>query len=97
MTFQEPRVRTCAIVPAYNEEETIGDVIRVLALSDVIDEIFVVSDGSTDQTCENALAAGASQVFQLPKNSGANWPLVGPAPHINRSNSKLVMTFSKRV
>jgi polyisoprenyl-phosphate glycosyltransferase len=39
-----------AIVAAYNEENTIGDVLRALTHSPLIDEVIVVSDGSTDDT-----------------------------------------------
>lgn len=41
---------TTAIVAAYNEENTIADVLRALTTSPLIDEIIVVSDGSTDDT-----------------------------------------------
>ncbi len=39
-----------AIVAAYNEENTIADVLRALTSSPLIDEVIVVSDGSTDDT-----------------------------------------------
>ena len=39
-----------AIVAAYNEENTIADVLRALTTSPLIDEVIVVSDGSTDET-----------------------------------------------
>ncbi len=39
-----------AIVAAYNEEKTIGNVLRALTHSPLIDEVIVVSDGSTDDT-----------------------------------------------
>lgn len=39
-----------AIVAAYNEEKTIGDVLRALTASPLINEVIVVSDGSTDET-----------------------------------------------
>lgn len=39
-----------AIVAAYNEEKTIADVLRALTTSPLIDEVIVVSDGSTDET-----------------------------------------------
>jgi len=42
--------RVAAIVPAYNEEETLADVITVLKATGLVDEILVVSDGSTDDT-----------------------------------------------
>jgi glycosyltransferase involved in cell wall biosynthesis len=45
-------LRTTAIIAAYNEEGTIGDVIGALQASPLIDEIIVVSDGSTDRTVE---------------------------------------------
>src|SRR5262245_44673047 len=39
------------LVPAYNEERTIGAVLRrLLALGDLLKEIIVVDDGSTDDT-----------------------------------------------
>ena len=38
-------MKIAAIVPAYNEESTIGSVISV-EISPLIDEIIVVSDGS---------------------------------------------------
>ncbi|HXG58998.1 MAG TPA: glycosyltransferase family 2 protein [Thermoanaerobaculia bacterium] len=45
---------TSAIIAAYNEEKTIADVLRVLTRSPLIQEIIVVSDGSTDRTVEIA-------------------------------------------
>jgi glycosyltransferase involved in cell wall biosynthesis len=46
----------CAIVPAYNEEETLADVLSVLRSSELVDEIIVVSDGSDDRTAQVAQA-----------------------------------------
>ena len=39
-----------AIVAAYNEEKTLADVLVALTSSPLIDEVIVVSDGSTDDT-----------------------------------------------
>jgi hypothetical protein len=39
-----------AIIAAYNEEKTIGDVLRALTSNPLIHEVIVVSDGSTDDT-----------------------------------------------
>jgi len=48
-----------AIIPAYNEEITIGDIIKTVKKVPEINSIIVVSDGSTDQT---ALIAGSFEV-----------------------------------
>jgi len=61
--------RVAAIVPALNEESTIGEVVSVLRSSPLIGEVIVVSDGSVDQTAEKARLAGAT-VFELPTNAG---------------------------
>lgn len=58
-------LRVSAIVPAYNEELTIGNVVRALVASNAFDEIIVVSDGSTDRTAEEARRAGATRVDSL--------------------------------
>ncbi len=61
--------KVAAIVPAYNEAPRIGIVLDVLTRADVLDEIVVVDDGSTDTT-----SAVASQfpvkVIRLTENSG---------------------------
>ena len=51
-----------AVIPAYNEEKTIGAVVRG-ALPHV-DEVIVVDDGSTDDTAGIAEAAGARVLKQ---------------------------------
>lgn len=43
-----------AIIPAYNEEKTIGGVLQTLNKVDIITKIIVVSDGSTDNTVKIA-------------------------------------------
>ena len=58
-----------AIVPAYNEERNIVRVIGELRTFDPDLDIVVVSDGSADQTAENAEAAGV-RVLRLPYNLG---------------------------
>lgn len=47
-------MKVAAIVPAYNEEKTVGGVIETLLSCAAIHEIIVVSDGSSDSTAEVA-------------------------------------------
>jgi glycosyltransferase involved in cell wall biosynthesis len=61
--------RIAVIVPAYNEEHTIGDVVRAIrALGEGYDAV-VINDNSTDKTFEMAVKARAT-VIQLPSNLG---------------------------
>ncbi|HEX7628674.1 MAG TPA: glycosyltransferase family 2 protein [Candidatus Methanoperedens sp.] len=50
-------MKTIAIIPAYNEESTLGDVIK--GTFGFVDEILIVNDGSTDRTADIAKNAGA--------------------------------------
>jgi glycosyltransferase involved in cell wall biosynthesis len=63
------------LIPVYNEEKYIGEIItRVLALGPVVKELVVVDDGSTDKTAEvvRARADGESKIrfHQCEKNGG---------------------------
>jgi glycosyltransferase involved in cell wall biosynthesis len=62
--------RTAAIVPAFNEERTVGGIVRALKGARGIDEIIVVDDGSEDRTADEAASAGADQILRLPENIG---------------------------
>jgi glycosyltransferase involved in cell wall biosynthesis len=58
-----------AIVPAYNEEDSIASVVRDLNEHAPQFDVLVVDDGSTDATSTTAAAAGA-RVLKLPFNLG---------------------------
>ena len=58
-----------AIIPAHNESQTICGVIEPLLGHLLIDEIFVVDDGSTDDTAERARSMGVT-VISLPSIRG---------------------------
>jgi len=52
--MQKTPDKITVIVPAYNEEKHIGGVLDILQQVSLIDEILVVSDGSSDRTSEVA-------------------------------------------
>ncbi|WP_425447475.1 glycosyltransferase family 2 protein [Dethiothermospora halolimnae] len=58
-----------AIIPAFNEEETIGDILKTIKKIDLIEEIIVVSDGSTDRTIDIAKSLNV-EVVELSNNIG---------------------------
>lgn len=62
-------LRRVAIVPAFNEQESIAGVVNELRGFDVGLSVVVVDDGSTDRTAEIARGAGA-KVLSLPFNLG---------------------------
>jgi glycosyltransferase involved in cell wall biosynthesis len=59
--------KTAAIIPAYNEEKHIGDVVR--RTRQKLDDVLVVDDGSGDKTVDRAREAGA-EVIVHPQNRG---------------------------
>src|SRR5436190_23617673 len=56
-------------IPAFDEAETVGDVVRALRSEIPEADVLVVDDGSTDDTAKRAREAGAI-VATLPFNLG---------------------------
>ncbi|WP_329012159.1 glucosyl-3-phosphoglycerate synthase [Streptomyces sp. NBC_01601] len=61
--------RVSVVLPALNEEETVGEIVSVIrhdlvSQAPLVDEIVVVDSGSTDATAEVAAAAGARVVHR---------------------------------
>ncbi len=65
---------TAAIIPTYNEEINVAGVLEVLHASDILDEIILVDDGSSDRTVEILRQAASLdprfRVIQHETNSG---------------------------
>lgn len=57
----------CAVIPCFNEAASIAGLVN--AVRRYLPAVVVVDDGSTDQTCAEAQAAGA-EVFRLQHNQG---------------------------
>jgi len=67
------RKKLVILLPAYNEEELIGETIKriprkIFGIEKV--EVLVVDDGSTDKTVDMALNAGADKIVSQGKNFG---------------------------
>ncbi len=69
MTMDALTTRRLAVVPAYNEEQTVGSVIGTLRRTAPSWDVIVVDDGSTDDTATAAERAGAT-VVRHPFNLG---------------------------
>lgn len=80
--------KVAAIVPAYNEAETIREVLQVLAATPLISEILVVSDGSTDQTVEIAREMGM-RTIHLRQNQGKGLAMAVGVAHTDAE----ILTF----
>ena len=63
-------MRISVVIPALNEETAIGGVVREVP-RDLVDEIIVVDNGSTDRTAEIAADAGARVVREPARGYGA--------------------------
>lgn len=63
-------MEVAAIIPAYNEEKTVGAVIGTLQHSPDVSRIIVVSDGSEDDTVKAAMKYKGVEVIDLLDNRG---------------------------
>jgi polyisoprenyl-phosphate glycosyltransferase len=68
-------LRTTAVIAAYNEERTIAGVLEALQASPFIDEIILVSDGSTDGTVEVARQFNGVKIIALRENRGKGYAM----------------------
>ncbi len=59
------------MIPAYNEEKTVGDVVKSVIDLHPDFEVVVIDDGSDDGTAKNAAEAGA-EVVSLPFHCGGS-------------------------
>lgn len=67
---QQPMKGVSVIIPAFNEEASIGKVLAEIPWSEV-DEVIVVSNASTDATEERASAGGATVLKEPRRGYGA--------------------------
>lgn len=68
------RLGISAIIAAYNEEKTIAEVLSALTANRLIDEVIVVSDGSTDATVDIARTFDVTTIA-LRENRGKGYAM----------------------
>lgn len=68
------QLKVSVVIPAFNEEEFIGNVIHVAQEVEEVDGVLVVDDGSTDKTTELAKKYGA-RVVSHKKNLGKGYAM----------------------
>ena len=66
-------MRTCVIIPTYNESRAIADLINQITKLGL--EVIIIDDGSTDDTAKIATACGAKVLANL-KNMGKGASLI---------------------
>jgi len=70
------------LIPAYNEANTIADIIKNASQNSKIDEILVIDDGSEDNTAEIVKSIGA-RVISLSENQGKGAAIQKGVENIN--------------
>lgn len=83
-------MKTLALIPCYNEEATIAEVVRACAQH--VDAVLVVDDGSADRTAERAREAGAVVIEQRP-NKGKGIALNAGYDYALREGFDAVITL----
>lgn len=84
--------RVLAIVPAYNEEKRIKDVVLSLMNTDSVDTVLVVDDASQDNTAFYARKAGAVVIVHI-ENLGQGAALETGHEYARRNDYDLVVHF----
>ncbi len=90
--LMERLLSSYVVVPAYNEEKTIGSVLSDLLRYFRRDEVVVVNDGSNDRTGEIARSFGVHVLNHL-VNRGLGGALGTGISYAVRKGAKIVVTF----
>jgi glycosyltransferase involved in cell wall biosynthesis len=75
------------VIPAFNEEASIGKVIA--EIPDVVEEIIVVSNNSTDNTISEAKKAGATVLEE--SNKGYGWACLKGIEYAYQQNATIIV------
>ena len=84
-------LKTCVIIPTYNNAATLAKVIEDVA--EYTDHIIVVNDGSTDNTVEIVKQFPAVQFISYQKNVGKGWALRKAFSYATEKGYKYAITI----
>lgn len=68
------RLKVSVVIPAFNEEEHIGKVVKMAKAVDEVDEVMVIDDGSEDDTVKATKQADA-KVVSFKENRGKGYAM----------------------
>jgi dolichol-phosphate mannosyltransferase len=91
-TAAERHERILCVAPAWNEERRIAPVVAGVP-RDLVDEVVVVDDGSTDETASRAAAAGA-RVLRVDVNQGVGAAIRRGVEHARENRFDIVVVVS---
>ncbi len=88
-------MKLVVLVPAYNEEENIANVVmsiprKIMGIEKV--EVLVVNDGSTDRTIDYAMNGGADKIISHKRNSGVGAAFMTGVRNAILMNADIVVT-----
>lgn len=75
MAFKKDKFKISAIVPAYNEEKNISNLLKKLLRSKYVNQIICVNDGSTDNTLKKIKQIRGITIINLEKNHGKGYAI----------------------
>jgi glycosyltransferase involved in cell wall biosynthesis len=96
MRSKKKTIKICVVIPAFNEQATINDVVKkvtvAFAISSFDADILVINDGSEDATSQYARSAGAIVIDHL-LNSGAGAATATGLSYANKNGYRLAVTM----
>lgn len=91
MSSSENKNRTCAIIPFYNERNTLNEVVK--RTLPYVDHIFLIDDGSTDGYLLDDCSAYSITLLKHDKNLGKGAALRTGFSEAERQSYKIIITL----
>jgi len=85
-------IKAVILIPAYNEENWIGQTIDLINATGINAKVIVINDGSTDKTAEIAKSKGA-EVVSLRRNMGKTAAFFYGVKHSLKYNPTAIVTL----